>query len=141
MKVKKRNGNIEEFSFGKVVEAVSKAFAANKQTITPDIITELKYSINHKELITVEEIQDTVERVLIDMAPYVVTKSYIIYREKHNQSRFIKERIDYMDKYSSSKDNAATSSETDANANVTMKNVANLEGEVYKTTNRIIQRQ
>ena len=32
-------------------------------------------------------------------------------------------------------------SETDANANVTMKNVANLEGEVYKTTNRIIQRQ
>ena len=33
------------------------------------------------------------------------------------------------------------SSETDANANVTMKNVANLEGEVYKTTNRLIQRQ
>ena len=38
-------------------------------------------------------------------------------------------------------DNAASSSETDANANVTMKNVANLEGEVYKTTNRLIQRQ
>ena len=46
-----------------------------------------------------------------------------------------------MDKYSQSHDNAATSSETDANANVTMKNVANLEGEVYKTTNRVIQRQ
>ena len=46
-----------------------------------------------------------------------------------------------MDKYSQSNENAATSSETDANANVTMKNVANLEGEVYKTTNRVIQRQ
>ena len=46
-----------------------------------------------------------------------------------------------MDRYSRSSDNAATSSETDANANVTMKNVANLEGEVYKSNNRIIQRQ
>ena len=70
-----------------------------------------------------------------------VAKEYILYRAKHNETRFIKERIDYMNKYSQSSDNAATSSETDANANVTMKNVANLEGEVYKTTNRIIQRQ
>lgn len=46
-----------------------------------------------------------------------------------------------MNEYSQSNENAATSSETDANANVTMKNVANLEGEVYKTTNRVIQRQ
>lgn len=46
-----------------------------------------------------------------------------------------------MNEYSQSNENAATSSETDANANVTMKNVANLEGEVYKTANRVIQRQ
>ena len=46
-----------------------------------------------------------------------------------------------MNQYSLSTDNAASSSETDANANVTVKNVANLEGEVYKVTNRIIQRQ
>jgi ribonucleoside-triphosphate reductase len=70
-----------------------------------------------------------------------VARAYIIYREQHKQARFIKERLDYMEKYSQSNENAATSSETDANANVTMKNVANLEGEVYKTTNRIIQRQ
>jgi ribonucleoside-triphosphate reductase len=46
-----------------------------------------------------------------------------------------------MERYANSTDNAASSSETDANSNVSMKNVANLEGEVYKTTNRIIQRQ
>lgn len=46
-----------------------------------------------------------------------------------------------MNEYSQSNENAATSSETDANANVTIKNVANLEGEVYKVTNRVIQRQ
>lgn len=46
-----------------------------------------------------------------------------------------------MNSYTNSTDNAATSSETDPNANVTQKNVANLEGEVYKGENRTIQRQ
>ena len=77
----------------------------------------------------------------MDNKYFQAAKSFILYREKHKQARFIRERIDYMNKYSQSNDNAATSSETDANANVTMKNVANLEGEVYKTTNRVIQRQ
>ena len=40
----------------------------------------------------------------------------------------------------SSGDNAATSSETDANANVAIKNVANIDGESYKSINRQIQR-
>ncbi|MBP9998816.1 MAG: anaerobic ribonucleoside-triphosphate reductase, partial [Bacteroidales bacterium] len=62
------------------------------------------------------------------------------YREKHKDLRFIKERVDYMDNYAHSMENAATSSETDANANVAIKNVANLDGEVYKTLNRQIQR-
>ena len=93
------------------------------------------------DAIGVEEIQDKIENILMNDKFFDVAKAYILYREKHKQARFIRERIDYMDKYSQSNDNAATSSETDANANVTMKNVANLEGEVYKTTNRIIQRQ
>lgn len=90
---------------------------------------------------TVENIQNIVETQLMYEKYFGVAKAYILYRAKHDESRFIKERIDYMDDYSSSTNNAASSSETDANANVTMKNVANLEGEVYKTTNRIIQRQ
>ena len=55
---------------------------------------------------------------------YNVAKAFILYREQRKQSRFIKERIDYMNQYSLSTDNAASSSETDANANVTVKNVA-----------------
>jgi ribonucleoside-triphosphate reductase len=42
--------------------------------------------------------------------------------------------------YINSGDNAATSSEEDSNSNVTVKNVANLNGEVYKNHNRRIQR-
>jgi hypothetical protein len=78
---------------------------------------------------------------MMDKGYYDVAESYIIYKERHKESRFIRERLDYMDKYANSNDNAATSSETDPNANVTQKNVANLEAEVYKSKNRDIQRQ
>lgn len=88
----------------------------------------------------IEDIQDAVENTLMANRCFSVAKKYILYREKHKESRFIQSRLDYMDKYSNSTENAATSSETDANANVTMKNVANMEGEVYKATNRLVQR-
>lgn len=143
MKVIKRNGSIEEFNLDKVLHAVSGAYESQNLKVSNEVLEEIKYAFG-KEItgpIGVEGIQDKVEQILMDLAPYAVAKSFILYREKHRQARFVRERIDYMDKYSESSDNAATSSETDANANVTMKNVANLEGEVYKTTNRIIQRQ
>ena len=143
MKVIKRNGSIEEFNLDKVLNAVTKAYESQNQEVSKEVLEEVKYAFGREITgpIGVEEVQDKVEQILMDLAPYKVAKSFILYREKHRQARFVRERIDYMDRYSESSDNAATSSETDANANVTMKNVANLEGEVYKTTNRIIQRQ
>jgi ribonucleoside-triphosphate reductase len=143
-KVRKRDGRIVDFDFNKVIEAVKKAFESQNKTYDNDIEGQLRSDFTlpiSNKIIGIEEIQDTVEQTLMYFGYYKVAKAYILYRERHNESRFIKERIDYMDRYSMSGDNAATSSETDSNANVTMKNVANLEGEVYKTTNRIIQRQ
>lgn len=143
MKVIKRNGSTEEFNLDKVLNAVFKAYKSQNQEVQDDVLKEVIYAFEKEAAgpVGVEKIQDKVEKILMDLAPYKVAKSFILYREKHRQARFVRERIDYMDRYSESSDNAATSSETDANANVTMKNVANLEGEVYKTTNRIIQRQ
>lgn len=143
-KVRKRDGRIVDFDFNKVIEAVKKAFESQNETYDNDIEGQLRSDFTlpiSNKIIGIEEIQDTVEQTLMYFGYYKVAKAYILYRERHNESRFIKERIDYMNRYSMSGDNAATSSETDSNANVTMKNVANLEGEVYKTTNRIIQRQ
>lgn len=141
MKVIKRNGNLEEFNVSKIIRAVRKAFkAANSEY--PEYLDKMIPSLFVEEdTINIEVIQDRVEQLLMNDNHFGAAKDYILYRDKHKQARFIKERIDYMNKYSQSSDNAATSSETDANANVTIKNVANLEGEVYKTTNRIIQRQ
>ena len=144
-RTKKGNGSqLEEFDLNKIINAVKKAYASQGKEPDEEVLRELTYIPSYHEgasTVGVEIIQDEVEKILMDLAPYNVAKAYIVYRENHNKSRLIKERIDYMNRYSNSSSNASTSSETDANANVSMKNVANLEGEVYKTTNRIIQRQ
>lgn len=143
MIVIKRDGIKENFDIDKIQRAVYSAFKAVGKPM-PDYLVKMINSLFSQlegDAIGVEEIQDKIENILMNDKFFDVAKAYILYREKHKQARFIRERIDYMDKYSQSNDNAATSSETDANANVTMKNVANLEGEVYKTTNRVIQRQ
>lgn len=142
-KVVKRDGTLAEFDEEKIINAVAAAFESVGQTLPPRLMRSFikAIKVNLPNPVGVEEIQNRVERYLMDNKYFQAAKSFILYREKHKQARFIRERIDYMNKYSQSHDNAATSSETDANANVTMKNVANLEGEVYKTTNRIIQRQ
>lgn len=142
-KVVKRDGTLAEFDEEKIVNAVAAAFESVGQTLPPGFMESFikAIEVNLPNPVGVEEIQNRVEKYLMDNKYFQAAKSFILYREKHKQARFIRERIDYMNKYSQSNDNAATSSETDANANVTMKNVANLEGEVYKTTNRVIQRQ
>lgn len=144
MKVLKRNGQLMDFDLNKIETAVRKAFESQGVEYDDTIVTEVKMWLDCAMLenpISVEKIQDMVERSLMQSGHCDVAKAFILYRQQHQEARFIRERIDYMDRYSNSSDNAATSSETDGNANVTMKNVANLEGEVYKTTNRLIQRQ
>lgn len=143
MQVIKRDGSKEEFDISKINRAVKKAFeSCNKEMpqYLGDMIHAL-FSTLEGDTIGIEEIQNKVEDVLMNEKHFDVAKSYIIYRNKHEESRFIRGRIDYMSNYADSDDNAASSSETDPNANVTQKNVANLDGEVYKTENRIIQRQ
>lgn len=139
----KRDGSLESFDIQKVIHAIEGAYSDINQEIDQDVVNYLKRNVQRhfkdRNEIHVEEIQDYVENTIFKFDP-IVAKQYIKYREMHNQSRFLKERIEYMNNYALNHDNAATSSETDANANVTMKNVANLEGEVYKTTNRTIQR-
>lgn len=143
MQVVKRDGNIEEFNVDKIISAVEKAFkSCNKKM--PQYLYDMLgalFGTLEGDTIGIEEIQNKVEDVLMNDKHFDVAKAYIIYRNKHEESRFIRERINYMTNYADSDDNAASSSETDPNANVTQKNVANLDGEVYKTKNRIIQRQ
>ncbi len=142
--MQKRTGQIVDFDLEKIENAIKKAFDSKQVEYDPAIVESVDklISLTYTNVpVSVETIQDYVERALMQFGYYDIAKTFILYREQRKSTRFVKERIDYMNQYSQSTDNAASSSETDGNANVTMKNVANLEGEVYKTTNRIIQRQ
>lgn len=141
MVIIKRDGTKEEFNADKIFNALTKAFEACGYTSVENVIQDMVSEMRFWDNITVEEIQDEIEETLYNYEYFDVARAYSIYREEHKKARFIRSRLNYMDTYKDSSVNASTSSETDANANVASKNVANLEGEVYKVTNRIIQRQ
>lgn len=144
MIVIKRDGTTQDFNFDKIGTAVQKAFKSEGYDDTPkDIKKALSKTFLKKikgQSVNVEDIQDKIEYLLMKSSYEKVAKAYILYREKHKELRLVRDRVDYMDDYVNSDSNAASSSETDPNANVMSKNVANLDGEVYKTLNRKVQR-
>ncbi len=139
--VTKRDGTAVPYSVDKILLAVEKAFAANGQELTVETQQDLLSEINIYDGISVEEIQEQVQIALMTGGHYKVAVDYIKYREAHKELREDEERLQYMENYSKSSENAASSSETDPNSNVSMKNAANLEGEVFKSKNRRLQRR
>ncbi|MBF0100762.1 MAG: ribonucleoside triphosphate reductase [Desulfobacterales bacterium] len=106
-KIKKRNGNIVEFDPVKITAAVTKAGQATGEfnereakKLTLKVVT-LARQIHIGPVPEVEEIQDIVERVLLDSPFYKTAKAYILYREQHNQIRNIvaKANVDLVENY------------------------------------------
>ncbi|MDE2028853.1 MAG: ribonucleoside triphosphate reductase, partial [Candidatus Omnitrophica bacterium] len=94
-KIIKRNGKEEDFNPAKITLAVKKAGEATGEfgEEMAKKLTVRVLNITHQMIIdrlpSVEEIQDTVEQVLLN-SPYLKTaKAYIIYREQHKQIREI----------------------------------------------------
>ena len=142
MYVTKRDGQKVPFDFNKIKNAVNSAFQAVYQTDAPsDFIDYLSTtSSTFKDGINVEDIQKYVIYALGEFKYYDVQIAYTEYRYKHTEERLIKNRILYMKNYQLNGENAATSSASDPNANMNLKNVANMESEVYKIDNRKTQR-
>lgn len=140
MKVVKRDGSLQEFNSNKIVEAISKAFNACCPDENKDVINAMVSDMHLWDGITIEEIQDVVIETLRDYGYDDVASAYSQYRSEQSRLREIIAKISYQDNYINSSENAATSSETDGNANVVSKNVATLESEDRKRENREIQR-
>lgn len=132
-KIIKRDGSLEAFSFDKIVKAILRAFAASGKnadiTSATKVISHLDFP-DDKE-ISVEDIQSMVEIGLMMEGYYDVAKNYILYRQRHADSREDMERLKFLTNYCK-EDNAATSSKFDPNANVEHKNIATLIGEIPK---------
>lgn len=141
MKVIKREGQKVDFDFTKIKNAVNKAFQAVYQQDAPDDIIDYLRATSETFVddMSVEDIQKFVIYSLGEFKYYDVQIAYIEYKSKHAEERLIRKNILYMKDYQLNGENAATSSATDPNANITLKNVANMESEVYKPFNRKTQ--
>ena len=103
--VTKRDGEITEFNLTKISEAIRKAFEAREKEYNQDIIDLLALKVTadfepkikeHK--IAVEDIQDSVESVLIKAGYSDVAKAYILYRKQREKIRNMKSTIlDYKE--------------------------------------------
>ncbi len=98
--VRKRDGKIVEFDLAKIGKAISLAFDAKGKPYNEDIIDmlSLKVTADFSDKIvdgyvTVEDIQDSVETVLIQAGYVDVAKAYILYRKQHEKVRRVNETM------------------------------------------------
>ena len=117
----------------KIRNAVTKAFVANGSFPSQEAMTNILGRLDIYDGISVEDIQNQVEKALMAERYYEVAKGYILYRQKHYEDREVKEKVDFLINYCNAK-NAATGSKYDANANVEKKNIATLIGELPKSS-------
>jgi ribonucleoside-triphosphate reductase len=105
--IKKRNGRIDDFDSSKITAAIAKAGIATEEfdekeakKMTLRVLT-LAHDMLHTSTPEVEDIQDIVERVLLDSPYFKTAKAYIIYREQHAQIRKIttKAHVEIVENY------------------------------------------
>ncbi len=104
-RVIKRDGSISDFDLNKISEAIKKAFMAVKRNYHPSVIEMLAlrtcadFETKIKDdKVTVEDIQDSVEKVLSESNYADVAKAYILYRKQRQKARDIsKTMLDYKD--------------------------------------------
>ena len=109
-KVLKRDGKVVDFNLSKISDAIKMAFEAQERQFHPSVIDFLALKVTadfepkiKDGLIAVEEIQDSVENVLVQGGYGDVAKAYILYRRQREKMRNMRSTIlDYkeiVDKY------------------------------------------
>lgn len=131
MLVVKRNKTVQPFDWGKIDLAITKAFHAVNEPINMDILSDVKDELYFNNIISVEEIQDQIEKALMACDYYNVAKAFILYRQKQAELRTLTSKKQFIKDYAKAS-NAATGSKYDSNANVTEKNIVTLNGELFK---------
>ena len=131
MLVIKRSKRVEPFDINKIDAAITKAFNAVNEPIDSDILDDIKDELYINNIVSVEELQDQIEKALMACDYYDVAKAFILYRHKQAELRALAGKKQFIKDYAKAS-NAATGSKYDANANVTEKNIVTLNGELFK---------
>lgn len=102
--IRKRNGEISDFDQKKITAVIYKALVAvgrEDEALASKLSDQVVHIMNSKfhprSIPAIEEVQDTVEEVLIKEDLVKAAKSYIIYREQHARLRELKQLLDSND--------------------------------------------
>ena len=106
--IQKRTGQVVEFDIQRITSAISKAVIATPdhglsiprfaEEISEEVLWELDQLFFKKEKIpNIENVQDLVEKSIVESGNFIVARTYILYRAKHSQSRAEK-RIEELKK-------------------------------------------
>ena len=103
LKIRKRDNSLEEFNLKKIENAIERAFMAEHKFYNSDIIEMLALRVtadfNKKvvnDVVNLEDVQDSVEVILIQSGYVDIARSYMLYRKQHETFRNIKSTtVDY----------------------------------------------
>ena len=113
--IKKRDGRIVTFDANKITQAIFKACQSvgdgdfeKARNISQQVVSILEITCRGLRVPDVEEVQDLVEKILIENGYSEIVKSYILYREQHTQLRRMHELFsganEMIDKYLGERD-------------------------------------
>lgn len=108
-KIRKRDGRVVKFDQNKITNAIwaaAQAIGGTDRKLSEKLSDEVVKLLNEKydgKTPTVENIQDIVEKVLVENGHYKTAKAYILYREEHKKLRDVKSLLlnvgDVVDSY------------------------------------------
>ena len=145
MEIVKRNGKTVEYSGDKIFNAILPAMletGIKRENIDEDLISKIEKKVKleieslkkmHNKNVTVEQIQNTIESLLVENNLYSVAKKYILYRKKREGIRNGITMNDYLDKIESYLDD--TTWETKENSN-TMRSFGTLNKYISETISK-----
>ena len=97
MEIRKRNGKSVPFQQEKIFNAMKKAFDGQGRKIGSrelnEILAAVLDNLAAAAPLTVERVQDEVERTIMERGHYEVAKAYILYREKRSALRRVRHTI------------------------------------------------
>ena len=103
-KVVKRDGRVVNFDYERIVEAIFKAAKAaglgdrkNANTLALQVVRVVNEKYDNLGVVTVEEIQDEVEKILIEAGHAIIAKAYILYRKQRADVRDLKASFNEME--------------------------------------------
>jgi len=103
-KIRKRDGSVVPFDQNKIIDAIWKAVKAvggtdqeRAKMLSAILVKEINAKYGEREIPGVEDVQDMVEKVLIEEGHAKVAKAYILYRKSHEELRDIKGLFDTIE--------------------------------------------